>query len=118
MGEWTMIGLPLLAGVVAMAISGFAHGEIQGLYRSVAEKLQRSTGRKSVSYWLLMLAYVGIVILLVIMAVRRTHAKKPRAVSRFDSFHPTYELVSATRPSRMRLNDCQVYPVFQWTNPL
>ena len=113
-----MIGLPLLAGVLAMAISGFAHGEIQGLYRSVTDRLQRrsATGRKSVSYWLLMLAYVGIVVLLVIMAVRRTHYRKPKAVSRCDFFHPTYELVRVVSPARaywLGLNGCGTYPVFQ-----
>ena len=95
-----MIGLPLLAGFLAMAISGFANGEVQALYRSVTEKLQRrATTRKNFSYWLLVLAYVGIVILLVIMAVRRTTYKKPRSVVRFDLFHPTYELVVAARPA-------------------
>ena len=95
-----MIGLPILAGVLAMAISGFAHGEIQGLYRSVTDKLQRRAGRKSFSYWLLVLAYVGIVVLLVIMAVRRTHYKKSRAMARCDFFQPTYELVLAVSPGR------------------
>jgi len=123
MSWWTMIGIPLLAGLLAMAISGFAHGEIQGLYRSVADKLQRrsQTGRKGVSYWLLALAYVGIVILLVIMAVRRTHYKKPKAVARFDFFHPTYELVLAVSPARLdwlNLKARGVYRDYQWPHPL
>jgi len=123
MSWWTMIGLPLLAGLLAMAISGFAHGEIQALYRSVTEKLQRrsATGRKNVSYWLLVLAYVGIVILLIIMAIRRTHYKKPKTTSRFDFFHPTYyELVCAASPARiyrpvfrLSLKDCGFYPFTQ-----
>jgi len=117
-----MIGLPLLAGMVAMAISGFAHGEIQGLYRSAAEKLQRrsAAGRKNVSYWLLVLAYAGIAILLVIMATRRTHYKKPRAVSWFGFFDRTYELVMYRDPAEFRfgLKDRRIYPLCQWPDPL
>ena len=113
-----MIGLPLLAGVLAMAISGFAHGEIQGLYRSVTDKLQRRASRKNVSYWLLMLAYVGIVVLLVLMAVRRTNYKKP---SRFDGFHPTCELVLADIPARiywLSIKERWVYPFSRYANPI
>ena len=116
-----MIGLPLLAGVLAMAISGFAHGEIQGLYRSVTDKLQRRASRKNVSYWLLMLAYVGIVVLLVLMAVRRTNYKRPKAVSRFEGFHSTCELVLADIPARiywLSIKERWVYPFSRYANPL